>query len=199
LGRIEIDRVETSWVDATVARAPSDPLPSDPQWAGRVVFTDVRTVETTASREALWRVITGIGGENGWYSTPLLWALRGWGDRLYGGVGLQRGRRSRSEVRVGDAIDFWRVEVCEPERLLRLRAEMRLPGLAWLDLACEGGPRTRYRQRAVFFPRGLSGRLYWLAVTPFHGLVFSGMARRIVALAEGEQGRAAHHGGRRAR
>jgi uncharacterized protein YbjT (DUF2867 family) len=191
LGRIEIDRVETSWVDATVARAPSDPLPSDPQWAGRVVYTDVRTVETTASREDLWRVITGIGGENGWYSTPLLWALRGWGDRLYGGVGLQRGRRSRTVLRVGDAIDFWRVEVCEPERLLRLRAEMRLPGLAWLDLACENGARTRYRQRAVFFPRGLSGRLYWLAVTPFHGLVFSGMARRIVALAEGEQGRSA--------
>ncbi|GAA1659488.1 SDR family oxidoreductase [Glycomyces endophyticus] len=189
LGRIGVDRVETSWVDATVARAPSDPLPSDPEWAGRVVFTDVRVVETTASREDLWRVITGIGGENGWYSTPLLWALRGWGDRLSGGVGLQRGRRSRSTLRVGDAIDFWRVEVCDPGRLLRLRAEMRLPGLAWLDLSCETGPSTRYRQRAVFFPRGLSGRLYWFAVTPFHGLVFSGMARRIVTLAEGRRGR----------
>ncbi|SDD79190.1 SDR family oxidoreductase [Glycomyces harbinensis] len=190
LGRIEVDRVETSWVDATVAQSPSDPLPSDPEWAGRVVYTDARTIATTASPEALWRVITGIGGENGWYSTPLLWAVRGWADRVFGGVGLKRGRRSRSTVRVGDVIDFWRVEVCEPGRLLRLRAEMRLPGLAWLDLSCEAGTRTRYRQRAVFFPRGLSGRLYWLAVMPFHGLVFSGMARRIVAIAESEEGRA---------
>ena len=188
LGRMELDRVETSWVDAAVARAPSDPLPSDPEWAGRVVYTDARAVETTADPEALWRVISGIGGENGWYSTPLLWSLRGWGDRLFGGVGLKRGRRSRSTVRVGDVIDFWRVEVCEPGRLLRLRAEMRLPGRAWLDLVCETGARTRYRQRAVFFPRGLSGRLYWLAVLPFHGLVFSGMARRIVAIAEREGG-----------
>ncbi|RRS01290.1 SDR family oxidoreductase [Glycomyces terrestris] len=187
LGRIEVDRVETSWVDATVARAPSDPLPGDPEWSGRVVYTDERTVATTASPEALWRVIAGIGGENGWYSTPLLWAARGWGDRAFGGVGLRRGRRSRSRVSVGDGIDFWRVEVCEPGRLLRLRAEMRLPGLAWLDLACEPGAATRYRQRAVFFPRGLAGRLYWLAVLPFHGLVFSGMARRIVAIAETEE------------
>ncbi|HEU5128615.1 MAG TPA: SDR family oxidoreductase [Glycomyces sp.] len=186
LGHIEVDQVETSWADATVARAPSDPLPSDPEWAGRVVYTDVRAVETTASPEALWRVIEGIGGENGWYSAPLLWALRGWSDRVFGGVGLKRGRRSRSGLRVGDVIDFWRVEVCEPGRLLRLRAEMRLPGLAWLDLACETNARTRYRQRAVFFPHGLSGRLYWLAVLPFHGLVFSGMARRIVAIAENE-------------
>ncbi|MCH7230179.1 SDR family oxidoreductase [Glycomyces sp. L485] len=188
LGRIEVDQVETSWVDAAVAQAPSDALPSDPEWAGRVVYTDERAIETTASPEALWRVITGIGGENGWYSTPLLWALRGWGDRMFGGVGLKRGRRSRSSLRVGDVIDFWRVEVCEPGRLLRLRAEMRLPGLAWLDLSCETNTRTRYRQRAIFFPRGLSGRLYWLAVLPFHGLVFSGMARRIVAIAEGEDG-----------
>ncbi|GAA2136101.1 SDR family oxidoreductase [Glycomyces algeriensis] len=188
LSRIELDRVETSWADATVAQAPSDPLPSDPEWAGRVVYTDARTIETTASPEALWRVIAGIGGENGWYSTPVLWSLRGWADRAFGGVGLRRGRRSRSEPRVGDAIDFWRVEVCDPGRLLRLRAEMRLPGLAWLDLSCEANARTRYRQRAVYFPRGLSGRLYWLAVLPFHGLVFSGMARRIVALAESERG-----------
>src|SRR5690606_21046553 len=74
LGHIEVDQVETRWADATVGRAPSDPLPSDPEWAGRVVYTDVRTVETTASPEALWRVIESIGGETGWYSAPLLWA-----------------------------------------------------------------------------------------------------------------------------
>ncbi|PZU44754.1 MAG: DUF2867 domain-containing protein [Microbacterium sp.] len=188
LGRVEADTVETSWQDAEVTGIPSDPLPSDPDWAGRTVFTDVRTAETPASVEALWSVIEGIGGANGWYSAPLLWALRGWMDRVIGGVGLSRGRRSRSRVAVGDAIDFWRVEKVEPGRLLRLRAEMRVPGLAWLDLACESGADggAVYRQRAVFFPSGLAGRLYWLAVLPFHGFIFRGMAERITAAAEAE-------------
>lgn len=188
LGRVEADDVETSWQDAEVGGAPSDPLPSDPDWAGRTVFTDVRTAQTSASPERLWSVIEGIGGENGWYSAPLLWALRGWMDRLSGGVGLTRGRRSRSRVAVGDVIDFWRVERIEPGRLLRLRAEMKVPGLAWLDLASEPAPEgdtgSRYRQRAVFFPSGLMGRLYWLGVLPFHGFIFRGMANRITAAAE---------------
>ncbi len=187
LGRLESDAIETSWQDAEVLGAPSDPLPNDPDWAGRVVFTDVRTAHTTASPEALWRVIVGIGGENGWYSSPLLWAIRGWMDRLVGGIGLARGRRTRDRLAVGDALDFWRVEALEPGRMLRLRAEMKVPGLAWLELrasadGAHGG--SRYDQRAVFFPRGLSGRLYWLAVLPFHGFVFAGMARRITATAE---------------
>lgn len=187
LGRMALDQVETSWRDAPVPEAPSDPLPSDPAWAGRTVYTDDRARATSASRPALWSVIEGIGGENGWYSTPLLWAMRGWMDRIVGGVGLTRGRRNRSRVSVGDAIDFWRVEVCEPERMLRLRAEMKLPGLAWLELGCEErAGRLVYRQRAIFFPRGLSGRLYWWSVLPFHGLIFSGMLNRIVAIAEAE-------------
>lgn len=187
LGRIELDQIETSWRDASVPQAPSDPLPSDPDWAGRAVFTDVRELKTSASPEALWAVIAGIGGQNGWYSPPLLWALRGWADRFFGGVGLQRGRRSRSNVVVGDAIDFWRVEVSDPGKLLRLRAEMKLPGEAWLELGIErGGDAVSYRQRAVYFPRGLRGRLYWWSVLPFHGLIFSGMARRIVSIAEAE-------------
>lgn len=185
LGRVQQDEVETSWLDARVTGAPSDPLPSDPQWAGRTVFTDERERPTRASRAALWAVIEGIGGDNGWYSPPLLWAIRGWIDRFVGGVGLRRGRRNRHSVAVGDAIDFWRVEAREEGRLLRLRAEMKLPGSAWLELGCVETPAGLvYRQRAVFFPRGLSGRLYWLAVTPFHGLIFSGMANRIVAIAE---------------
>ena len=186
LGRVEGDAVETSWQDAAVSGVPSDPLPSDPDWAGRTVYTDVRTARTTASPARLWEVIEGIGGESGWYSAPVLWALRGWMDRLVGGVGLSRGRRSRSRVAVGDAVDFWRVERVDPGRLLRLRAEMRVPGLAWLDLACDPGDAggALYRQRAVFFPRGLAGRLYWLAVLPFHGFIFRGMANRITAAAE---------------
>ena len=186
LGRVAADSVETSWQDAEVSGVPSDPLPSDPDWSGRTVFTDVRTATTTASPARLWEVIEGIGGENGWYSAPVLWALRGWMDRVVGGVGLVRGRRNRSRVAVGDVIDFWRVEKVEPQQLLRLRAEMKVPGLAWLDLGCEPGPDggAVYRQRAVFFPSGLSGRLYWLAVLPFHGFIFRGMANRITAAAE---------------
>ena len=187
LGRVADNQIETSWLDAQISGAPSDPLPNDPEWTGRTVFTDDRSRPTTASREALWSVIEGIGGENGWYSPPLLWAIRGWIDRFVGGVGLRRGRRNRSTVSVGDAIDFWRVEACEPGKLLRLRAEMKLPGSAWLELGCEESEHGLvYRQRAVFFPRGLAGRLYWLAVLPFHGLIFSGMAVRIVAIAEAE-------------
>jgi hypothetical protein len=186
LGRVEADTVETSWQDAELTGIPSDPLPSDPDWAGRTVYTDLRTARTGATPERLWTVIAGIGGRNGWYSAPLLWAVRGWMDRIVGGVGLARGRRSRARVAVGDVIDFWRVETVEPGRLLRLRAEMRVPGLAWLDLQCEpaGDGGAVYRQRAVFFPRGLAGRLYWLAVLPFHGFIFRGMANRITAAAE---------------
>ncbi|WP_394279869.1 SDR family oxidoreductase [Microbacterium sp.] len=184
LRRVEADTVETSWQDAELSAAPSDPLPSDPDWAGRTVFTDVQTAWTPAPPERLWKIIEGIGGENGWYSSPFLWAVRGWMDRLVGGVGLQRGRRSRGRVAAGDAIDFWRVEAVEHGRFLRLRAEMKVPGLAWLELEAEPeGEGSRYRQRAVFFPKGLAGRLYWFAVLPFHGFIFAGMASRITAAA----------------
>ncbi|GAA4784223.1 SDR family oxidoreductase [Microbacterium gilvum] len=185
LGRVEADLVETSWQDAEVSGAPSDPLPSDPDWAGRTVFVDERSRPTRAAPDDLWSVVLGVGGENGWYSSPVLWAVRGWMDRLVGGVGLRRGRRSRTAAQVGDAIDFWRVEAVEHARLLRLRAEMKVPGSAWLELRVSpDGAGARYAQRAVFFPRGLAGRLYWLAVLPFHGFIFAGMAVRITEAAE---------------
>ncbi|MGW8482442.1 SDR family oxidoreductase [Microbacterium sp. NPDC055903] len=189
LGRLDADTVETSWQDAEVSGAPSDPLPSDPDWAGRTVFTDARTLRSAASVDRLWAVILGIGGANGWYSSPFLWAVRGWMDRIVGGVGLRRGRRSRTIARPGDAIDFWRVEAVEVSdagNLLRLRAEMKVPGAAWLELrAVPDGEGSRYEQRAIFFPRGLTGRLYWFAVLPFHGAIFAGMAARITGAAEG--------------
>lgn len=138
-----------------------------------------------APAPALWQVIEGIGGEHGWYSWTLAWSLRGLLDRLLGGVGLRRGRRDPQSLYVGESLDFWRVEEIVPGELLRLRAEMRLPGLAWLELSarCEGG-RTVYRQRALFHPRGLAGHAYWWTVAPFHGLVFEGMLRNIVHAAE---------------
>ncbi|MEC4016612.1 SDR family oxidoreductase [Streptomyces sp. H27-D2] len=190
LQRIREADVATRWSSAAVPGAPSDPLPTDPDWAGGSLYTDRRQRAVDASPEALWRVVEGIGGENGWYSFPLAWAVRGWLDRLVGGVGLRRGRRDAARLRVGDSLDFWRVEEIEPGRLLRLRAEMRLPGLAWLELTVErdGAGRSRYRQRALFHPHGLAGHAYWWSVSPFHAVVFGGMARRIAEAAGAEAG-----------
>jgi uncharacterized protein YbjT (DUF2867 family) len=178
--------VATRWSGASVPGAPSDPLPTDPDWAGGSLYVDERVRETGADPAALWRVVQGIGGENGWYSFPLAWAVRGWLDRLVGGVGLRRGRRDPRELYVGEALDFWRVEEIDRGRLLRLRAEMRLPGLAWLEFHVEqdGDGRTRLRQKATFFPRGLLGHLYWRGIAPFHGVVFGGMVRNLARTAE---------------
>ncbi|GAA2705903.1 SDR family oxidoreductase [Micromonospora olivasterospora] len=186
LAKVRDAAVETRWSTASVPNAPAEPLPSDPGWAGGTAYTDVRTRAVDAPPAALWRVIEGVGGEHGWYSFPLAWAVRGWLDRLVGGVGLRRGRRDPHHLRVGEALDFWRVEEIEPGRLLRLRAEMRLPGRAWLEMRAEpaDGGRSRYVQRAVFLPRGLAGHAYWSSVAPFHAVVFGGMARNIARGAE---------------
>ncbi|MCX4776538.1 SDR family oxidoreductase [Streptomyces sp. NBC_01264] len=188
LRRIREARVTTRWSSASLPGAPSDPLPTDPDWAGGSLYTDRRELTVEAPAAALWQVVEGIGGENGWYSFPLAWAVRGWLDRLVGGVGIRRGRRDAARLRVGDSLDFWRVEEIEPGRLLRLRAEMRLPGLAWLELHADppapGESGSRYRQRALFHPHGLLGHLYWWSVSPFHAVVFGGMARNIARAAE---------------
>ncbi|TWG07767.1 SDR family oxidoreductase [Saccharopolyspora dendranthemae] len=185
LTRLSSADVPTRWSDAGVPAAPSDPLPSDPDWTGGSVYQDEREQATTASPEALWEVVESIGGEHGWYSFPLAWSVRGWVDRLVGGVGLRRGRRDPHRLHVGEALDWWRVEGLERPRLLRLRAEMKLPGRAWLELRVDPGADggAVYRQRAVFEPHGLSGQLYWAAVWPFHGLVFGGMVRNITSAA----------------
>jgi uncharacterized protein YbjT (DUF2867 family) len=192
VAKVRDNAVDTRWTGASVPGAPSDPLPSDPDWAGGSLYLDERTRETDATPEALWRVVEGIGGETGWYSFPLAWEVRGWMDRAVGGVGLRRGRRDPSDLHVGDALDWWRVEELDEGRLLRLRAEMRLPGLAWLEFhverAGEGADpptRTRLRQKATFHPLGLAGQLYWWSVSPFHGVVFGSMVRNITKTAEG--------------
>ncbi|MEV6755061.1 SDR family oxidoreductase [Streptomyces sp. NPDC051214] len=186
LERVKDAQVSTRWSSASVPGAPSDPLPTDPDWAGGSLYSDCRERAVDASPQALWGVVEGVGGDNGWYSFPLAWAVRGWLDRLVGGVGLRRGRRDAQRLRVGDSLDFWRVEELEPGRLLRLRAEMRLPGLAWLEMRADQDDkgRTRYRQRALFHPHGLLGHAYWWSVSPFHSLVFGGMARNITRTAE---------------
>ncbi len=200
LVKINAGDVETRWSDAAGPAAAADPLPTDPQWAGGSVYLDEREQDCRADPEALWSVVTGIGGERGWYSFPLAWSVRGWLDRLVGGVGLRRGRRDPNRLHTGDALDWWRVEALLDEsgaggshaggsrpggRLLRLRAEMKVPGRAWLEMSVVPGETgARYRQRAVFLPRGLAGHLYWWAVAPFHGLVFGGMVRNITRTAE---------------
>ena len=187
LARIRDADVSTRWSSASVRGAPSDPLPSDPDWAGGSLHRDDRVTEVDAPASAVWQVLETLGGERGWYSWPLAWQVRGIIDRLTGGPGLRRGRRDPRQLWVDDAVDFWRVEEVVPERLLRLRAEMRLPGLAWLELTVEPGDdpgRCRLRQVALFHPHGLAGQLYWWSVTPFHGVVFGSMQRGMRAEAE---------------
>jgi uncharacterized protein YbjT (DUF2867 family) len=187
LARMRTGEVETSWRDAQVTGAPADPLPSDPEWSGHTVYTDEREVACGADSAELWRVVESVGGANGWYSLPMAWAARGWLDKLVGGVGLRRGRRDPEHLVTGDALDFWRVESMEKGTSLRLRAEMKLPGRAWLEFRIDPTPEgtSTLHQRAVFFPHGLGGRLYWLAVMPLHGIVFAGMATAMARKAEG--------------
>ena len=187
LERVRHGDVETGWQNASVFGAPSDPLPTDPEWAGHRVYLDDRTRACRASSDSLWKVIEGIGGDRGWYSMPMAWAARGFADKIVGGVGLRRGRVNPDSLKAGEALDWWRVERVDYGHFLRLRAEMKVPGLAWLELYAFSEPdgTSRYRQRAIFFPRGIAGRLYWFSILPFHGIIFSGMAKRIVAAAEG--------------
>jgi uncharacterized protein YbjT (DUF2867 family) len=176
--------VATRWSGAEWPGAPSDPMPTDPEWAGGSVYRDVREVHVDAPVARVWRVVEGIGGDRGWYSFPFAWTARGFVDRMVGGVGLRRGRRHPDRLAVGEPVDFWRVEAIERNRLLRLRAEMKLPGLAWLEFSLDRiGDGTRLRQRAIFVPHGLSGHLYWWSVWPFHGPVFGSMLHHIAAAA----------------
>ncbi len=188
LNKMRSGQVETSWRSATLSSASADPMPSDPDWAGHTVYVDDRKRHSNASAADVWRVVESIGGENGWYSFPLAWVARGWMDKIAGGVGLSRGRRDQQRLEQGDALDWWRVERLERGRYLRLRAEFKSPGRAWLEMTVtpsdDGG--SDYHQRAIYFPQGLAGRLYWYGILPFHGVIFPGMVERITAAAERE-------------
>lgn len=159
-------------------------------WAGLgtggSLYIDERERLVDPTAQQLWSVIEGIGGGNGWYSWRLGWWARGLFDRLFGGPGLRRGRRDPFDLTVEDALGWWRVEEIDDVHLLRLRAEMRLPGLAWLELIVDTDDqdRTVFRQRALLHPRGLLGHIYWAAIRPFHRVVFGGMQRNIAGAAE---------------
>jgi hypothetical protein len=154
------------------------------QPVGPPVLVDEREASCAAGSDALFDVVQRVGGDTGWYYADALWRARGLVDRLLGGVGMRRGRPAGALV-VGAPVDFWRVEELQPGRLLRLRAEMKLPGVARLEFAVRpAGIGAVLRQRASFQPRGLAGWLYWYGLKPAHLLIFRGMARALVRAAE---------------
>ncbi|MCR4413419.1 MAG: SDR family oxidoreductase, partial [Thermoguttaceae bacterium] len=158
------------------------------RWGGvrfgsRIV--DSRAAVVPAPPEAAFAPIQRIGGQTGWYYANGLWRLRGLLDLLGGGVGLRRGRRDPVDLRVGDVLDFWRVEAFESNHLLRLQAEMKLPGRAWLEFeVTPAGDGSTIRQTAVFDPLGLSGLAYWYGLYPLHRSVFAGMLKALARAAE---------------
>ncbi len=176
LGKTRTGRMESSWSDAGA-------MPGDPERAGGKCYVDQRSIEIESGAEDVFRVLCQLGGENGYFGSRLLWRLRGLMDRLVGGPGLRRGRRSPDQISYGDALDFWRVTGIEQDRMLQLSAEMRLPGVAKLEFEIKKVPSDSQRvtlvQTARFLPRGILGRLYWLSVLPFHNIVFDGMLNGI--------------------
>ena len=149
---------------------------------GRHLMIDSRTIHVAASPEDAFTPVLRIGGDTGWYYANWLWRLRGLLDRLFGGSGLRRGRRDPDSLRVGDTVDFWRVETVEPNRRLRLAAEMKLPGRAWLEFeVTRDATGSVIRQTATFDAKGLLGRAYWYSVFPLHQLIFGGMLHGIAA------------------
>ena len=185
LGRIQRDNVEPSWSDARVT-AVGDVKP----YRFTVedgMFIERRQVVLELTPETVFRSYTGIGGTRGWLYMDWSWAMRGWLDKAIGGVGLRRGRRHPDEINTGEALDFWRVEAVEKNHLMRLRAEMKLPGKAWLQFesipAPEDEKKTLFTVTAYFAAYGFFGFLYWYAMWPFHKFIFDGLTRRLASRA----------------
>lgn len=177
--------IKTSWMDSA-RTTPASPMPQDPDWSGGTIYKDIQEVNTTASPAALFAAVSGVGGKRGWYVANLAWTMRGWLDKIIGGVGMRRGRRHPDELRVGDALDFFRVEAYERPSLLRLRAEMKVPGDAWLEwrITTNADGESELRQLARFHPRGVAGRGYWWVLLPIHKIIFKRLAQRLVVAAE---------------
>jgi len=183
LQRVRDKEVETTWSNASLVERESN---GDNDHVG--LLTDVRRLEVAAPTESVYGVFSSIGGQNGWYFVNFLWRVRGFMDKMVGGVGLRRGRRHPFHLLSGDALDFWRVETVEIGRKIVLRAEMKVPGRAWLEFRADpiGESRTRFTQTARFYPRGVPGLVYWYGIFPVHAIVFAGMARAIARRAERE-------------
>ena len=184
LGKLDSGEVVTAWSDS-LASSRGDATPV--QLATREgVVMEQRQLAVDTTSERVFASFTSLGGSTGWLYMNWAWTLRGAFDRILGGVGLRRGRRHPTQLRPGDALDFWRVEAIESPTLLRLRAEMKVPGNAWLEFrvdATDDG-KSLFRQTAFFVPRGLLGWTYWYALYPIHGPIFSSMINKLAGQAE---------------
>ena len=191
LRRIEEGQIETIWSDA-LASSKGDMRPVYlAQEQGMLIERRHKIVN--ASSEIVYETFSALGGERGWPPFNWLWRARGAIDRLMGGVGMRRGRRHPIRLRDGEALDFWRVEQVKPGRLLRLRAEMKLPGRGWLQYETMSNQegQTELAQTAYFAPKGLLGLIYWYGIYPLHGLIFAGTIEEIARRAEISARRAA--------
>ena len=184
LAELQAGNIESAWSDA-LSTTPSG-LPLVVLATQRGMILEHRQRLISASPADVYSIITGLGGSRGWLYMNWAWELRGLLDRLFGGVGLRRGRRDPDRLRVGDALDFWRVEAVEAEHILTLRAEMKVPGKAWLQfqIRADEKHKTLLTQTAFFAPKGLWGVMYWYLLYPIHRLIFSGMIQRIAEYAE---------------
>jgi uncharacterized protein YbjT (DUF2867 family) len=177
--KIELNQVPSSWKDALTSKTLNDGIARYAEVPVNGCFFDYRKLHAVKTDRAILK-IWSIGGSNGWYYADWLWVIRGFIDKLFGGVGLRRGRKNQTEISPGDALDFWRVLIADKgEKRLLLYAEMKLPGEAWLEFRIDNN--NVLHQTATFRPLGLWGRLYWYSVLPFHGFIFRGMIRNIVS------------------
>jgi uncharacterized protein YbjT (DUF2867 family) len=182
LARIQRDQVETSWSDALVI-AKGDVQPYT-FLLEEGMYIEQRQMIVEVSPETVFRSYMGIGGERGWLYMDWAWGIRGWIDKVIGGVGIRRGRRDPDEVRSGESLDFWRVEDVQKDRRLLLQAEMKVPGKAWLEFKSEPhAEKTLLTVTAYFASYGFFGFLYWYAMWPFHSFLFNGLIRRLASRA----------------
>jgi len=184
LATLDRGGIETAWSDALSTSQGDAPPVLLSTHEGMII--ERRQLAVDLPPEALFRSFCGLGGARGWLYANWAWRLRAMVDRLAGGVGLRRGRRDPDTLRAGDALDFWRVEAVEAPALLRLRAEMKVPGRAWLQFEARPAPGgSLLVQTAFFAPRGLSGLLYWYALYPFHAAIFGNLIRKVAERARG--------------
>ena len=185
LQQLDAGAVETTWSDALSSSQGDRPIVRLENREGMIL--ERRELRVAATPERVFAAVRRLGGRTGWLYMGWTWRVRGALDRLVGGVGMRRGRRDPVDLRPGDALDFWRVEAVEPPTLLRLRAEMKVPGRAWLQFEVrEDEGQSVLAQTAFFAPKGLAGLLYWYVLYPVHALIFSGLVRRLAARAEAD-------------
>lgn len=177
--KIELNQVASSWKDALTSNTLHDGIARNARVPVHGCYFDYRKLQIDDSERVI-RNVFSLGGKTGWYYADWLWIIRGFIDKLFGGVGLRRGRKNQNEISPGDALDFWRVLIADKnEKRLLLYAEMKLPGEAWLEFRIDN--KNVLHQTATFRPLGLWGRLYWYSVLPFHAFVFRGMINNIAA------------------